>query len=216
MIILTNLATGDNEMIMNNRELSWLVFNDRVLQEAQDGSVPLMQRLRFLGIFSNNQDEFIKVRVAKLIRPEPAPRAEAGAAGEAPRGGGGPAAALCAHGGVAGKIRRGLRVDSEGDGGNRRQRREGDAADGGADEVLPRLLFFGRQRAHGALPRAQDDEDALPERRRHLSRHKNDRRDAEQRSLRNRADTRQQRLPAFCGAAALRLRDGATSFTSTI
>ena len=68
MIILTNLATGDDEMIMNNRELSWLVFNDRVLQEAQDRSVPLMQRLRFLGIFSNNQDEFIKVRVAKLIR----------------------------------------------------------------------------------------------------------------------------------------------------
>ncbi|WP_455599281.1 polyphosphate kinase 1 [Cloacibacillus sp.] len=55
-------------MIMNNRELSWLVFNDRVMQEAQDKSVPLMQRLRFLGIFSNNQDEFLKVRVAKLIR----------------------------------------------------------------------------------------------------------------------------------------------------
>lgn len=54
--------------MMNNRDLSWLVFNERVLQEAQDKSVPLMQRLRFLGIFSNNQDEFIRVRVARIIR----------------------------------------------------------------------------------------------------------------------------------------------------
>ncbi len=51
-----------------NRELSWLQFNDRVLQEARDPTVPLVQRLRFLGIFSNNQDEFIRVRVANIIR----------------------------------------------------------------------------------------------------------------------------------------------------
>ncbi len=51
-----------------NRELSWLQFNDRVLQEARDKSVPLMQRLRFLGIFSNNQDEFIRVRLSHILR----------------------------------------------------------------------------------------------------------------------------------------------------
>ncbi len=50
------------------RELSWLSFNERVLQEAADTSVPVVQRLRYLGIFSNNLDEFFRVQVAEVRR----------------------------------------------------------------------------------------------------------------------------------------------------
>ncbi|ANH61160.1 polyphosphate kinase 1 [Dokdonia donghaensis] len=58
--------TKENRYI--NRELSWLQFNARVLQEAADESVPLIERFRFLGIFSNNLDEFFKVRYATVRR----------------------------------------------------------------------------------------------------------------------------------------------------
>ena len=57
----------DHDLFMP-RELSWLSFNARVLQEAGDESVPIIERLRYLGIFSNNSDEFFRVRVAEVRR----------------------------------------------------------------------------------------------------------------------------------------------------
>ncbi len=66
--IRTRLADTIEHDLFMPRELSWLSFNARVLQEAADESVPIIERLRYLGIFSNNSDEFFRVRVAEVRR----------------------------------------------------------------------------------------------------------------------------------------------------
>lgn len=58
----------NNETPLIPKEVSWLSFNERVLQEAENKQVPIIERIRYLGIFSNNMDEFFRVRVADLRR----------------------------------------------------------------------------------------------------------------------------------------------------
>src|SRR6266481_3315298 len=86
------VATSEAPIVRNfsdpanfiNRELSWLEFNRRVLEEAQDATQPLIERVKFLTIFSSNLDEFFEIRVAGIKQQIESETSDVGADGLSP------------------------------------------------------------------------------------------------------------------------------------
>src|SRR5688572_25877255 len=76
---------GGSKIVYANRELSWLAFNRRVLEQAQTDSNPLLERTKFLAIVSSNLDEFFEVRIAGLLQQKDSTGGEPSIDGLSPR-----------------------------------------------------------------------------------------------------------------------------------
>ena len=82
---ITQTVAGGGKIVYANRELSWLAFNQRVLEQAQSEANPLLERTKFLAIVSSNLDEFFEIRIAGLLQQKDSSGGEASIDGLSPR-----------------------------------------------------------------------------------------------------------------------------------
>src|ERR1700709_2399122 len=82
---IAQTAAGGGKIVYANRELSWLAFNRRVLEQAESETNPLLERTKFLAIVSSNLDEFFEIRIAGLLQQKDSATGEPSIDGRSPR-----------------------------------------------------------------------------------------------------------------------------------
>ena len=82
---IAQTAAGGGKIVYANRELSWLAFNRRVLEQAESETNPLLERTKFLAIVSSNLDEFFEIRIAGLLQQKDSAAGEPSIDGRYPR-----------------------------------------------------------------------------------------------------------------------------------